>query len=161
MDIQKGIELAREIIDVIKPHCNKIEIAGSIRRQKSIVKDIELVVTTPDINNLKNKLGLFLLKENKKPFVKSGNKYINFLHKGYKFDLFIADEDNFGIIFLVRTGSAEFSTRMLAQWKRVTKGGASRYGYLHDIEGKKYITKTEDEVFELLKVDFIEPEFRA
>src|SRR6187399_280312 len=130
MELEKAIILAQEIIDVIKPYCNKIEIAGSVRRKKELVKDIELVVTTPNLNTLKNKLGFFMLKEN-------------------KFDLFVADENNFGLIFLIRTGSAEFSTKMLAQWKKVTKGGKSINGYLHDSEGNKYDTPTEESVFEL------------
>ena len=161
MEISKAKSLAKEIIEIIKPYCSKLEIAGSVRRKKEFVKDIELVVTTPNVNTLKNKLGLYLLKENKIPFLKAGNKYVNFLYKGYKFDLFISDEDNFGLTFLIRTGSAEFSTRMLAQWKRVTEGGASVNGYLHDKSGNKYITPTEESVFELLKLDFIDPEFRS
>ena len=161
MELSKALSLAEEIIEIIKPYCSKLEIAGSVRRKKEFVKDIELVVTTPNVNILKNKLGLYLLKENKIPFLKAGNKYVNFLYKGYKFDLFISDEDNFGLTFLIRTGSAEFSTRMLAQWKRVTEGGASVNGYLHDKSGIKYLTPTEKSVFELLKLDFIEPEFRS
>lgn len=161
MELAKAILLAEEIISIIKPYCSKLEIAGSVRRKKEFVKDIELVVTTPNVNTLKNKLGLYLLKENKIPFLKAGNKYVNFLYKGYKFDLFISDEDNFGLTFLIRTGSAEFSTRMLAQWKKLTQGGASVKGYLHDKSGNKYITPTEGSVFELLKLDFIDPEFRS
>lgn len=161
MELDKAIALAEEIISVIKPSCNKLEIAGSVRRKKEFVKDIELVVTTPNVKTLKNKLGLFLLKENKIPFLKAGNKYINFLYKGYKFDLFIADEDNFGLTFLIRTGSAEFSTRMLAHWKKITQGGASVNGYLHDKSSKKYLTPTEESVFELLHLDFVKPEFRS
>ena len=161
MELSKALTLAEEIIEIIKPYCSKLEIAGIVRRKKEFVKDIELVVTTPNVNTLKNKLGLYLLKENKIPFLKAGNKYVNFLYKGYKFDLFISDEDNFGLTFLIRTGSAEFSTRMLAQWKRVTQGGASVNGYLHDKSSNKFITPTEESVFELLKLDFIEPEFRS
>ena len=161
MELSKALSLAEEIIEIIKPYCSKLEIAGSVRRKKEFVKDIELVVTTPNVNILKNKLGLYLLKENKIPFLKAGNKYVNFLYKGYKFDLFISDEDNFGLTFLIRTGSAEFSTRMLAQWKRVTEGGASVNGYLHDKSGNKFITPTEESVFQLLKLDFIDPEFRS
>ena len=161
MELSKALLLAEEIINIIKPYCSKLEIAGSVRRKKEFVKDIELVVTTPNVNTLKNKLGLYLLKENKIPFLKAGNKYVNFLYKGYKFDLFISDEDNFGLTFLIRTGSAEFSTRMLAQWKRVTEGGASVNGYLHDKSGNKFITPTEESVFQLLKLDFIDPEFRS
>ncbi|MEO8666551.1 MAG: hypothetical protein ABI462_13750 [Ignavibacteria bacterium] len=160
MELHKAVTLAEEIIRIIKPYCNKLEIAGSVRRKKEIVKDIELVVTTPDVKTLKNKLGLFLLKENKIPFLKSGNKYINFLYKGYKFDLFVAAEDNFGLTFLSRTGSAEFTTRMLAHWKKITSGGSSVNGYLHDKEGNKYLTPTEESVFELLMLNFVDPKFR-
>lgn len=160
MELKKAEALAIEIIEVIKPFCNKIEIAGSIRRKKEFVKDIELVVTTPNVNTLKNKLGFFLLNENKLPFLKAGNKYVNFKYKGYKFDLFIADQNNFGLTYLIRTGSAEFSTKVLAHWKKITEGGASINGYLHDKDGNKYHTPTEESVFELLQMKFVEPELR-
>jgi DNA polymerase/3'-5' exonuclease PolX len=35
--------LARELVDLLRPACHRIEIAGSIRREKPLVSDIEIV----------------------------------------------------------------------------------------------------------------------
>src|SRR5437763_572204 len=40
------------------------------------------------------------------------------LHAGLQLDLFLAQPDNWGLTLLVRTGSAAFSTALLARWKR-------------------------------------------
>lgn len=75
---------------------------------------------------------------------------------GYKIDLFLAEPDNFGLIYLIRTGSADFSKMMLARWKEVSGGGYSENGYLHTREGEKLLTPTEADVFKLLKLPVLE-----
>lgn len=35
--------IALEIYELLKPHCERIKIAGSIRREKAFVNDIEIV----------------------------------------------------------------------------------------------------------------------
>lgn len=160
MNNDQALLLAEEVIKILKPYCNTIEIAGSLRRKKAYVKDIEIVATTSDIKRLKNNLGLYLHR-NKSRFIKSGNKYMNFEYKELiMIDLFIAEENNYGLIYLIRTGSALFSKNMLARWKKVSNGGYSENGYLHDPAGKTYVTKTEDDVFKLLNLDYVPPELR-
>ena len=38
-------EIADKLVLLLSPHCYRIEIAGSIRREKSIAGDIEIVAT--------------------------------------------------------------------------------------------------------------------
>jgi hypothetical protein len=40
------------------------------------------------------------------------------MHGGLQLDLFLAQPDNWGLTLLVHTGSAAFSTALLARWKR-------------------------------------------
>ena len=40
------------------------------------------------------------------------------MHADVQLDLFLAQPDNWGLTLLVRTGSAGFSTALLARWKR-------------------------------------------
>ena len=43
MELQKAYKIAQQLVHVLKPHCARIEIAGSIRRMKAQVGDIEIV----------------------------------------------------------------------------------------------------------------------
>ena len=44
MKLEDAEELAGEIVEHIHPFCERVEIAGSIRRKKSEVRDIDLVL---------------------------------------------------------------------------------------------------------------------
>lgn len=48
--------IARELISLLNPFCDRIGVAGSVRRKKSIVKDIELVIIPKKVIE---KAGLF------------------------------------------------------------------------------------------------------
>ena len=52
MKYEEALKIAEEVKALLAPHCLRIEIAGSIRRKKPEVKDIEIVAypspTTPD-----------------------------------------------------------------------------------------------------------------
>ena len=48
MDINIAKPLADLIVADLRPHCHRAEVAGSVRRMKANVKDIELVVQVRD-----------------------------------------------------------------------------------------------------------------
>jgi len=153
--------LADELIDVLKPYCVKIEIAGSLRRKKEQVKDIEICIVPENPNKAFNELGKFLLNHDKNfKYSKNGSRYKQFRYKGCQIDLFIAKPDNWGLIFLMRTGSAAFSTHALASWKKASGGGYSKDGYLYNSKDEIVFTYEETDVFKLCKMDFVEPELR-
>jgi len=161
MEYSLAKSIADELIEVLRPHCLKIEIAGSVRRKKEQVKDIEICIVPENPNKAFNELGKFLLKQNKNfKYNKNGDRYKQFRYKDCQVDLFIAKPDNWGIIFLMRTGSAAFSTHVLATWKKVSGGGESMQGYLYTKDNKVVYTYEEADVFKLCKMDFVEPELR-
>jgi DNA polymerase/3'-5' exonuclease PolX len=153
--------IADELIDVLQPYCTKIEVAGSVRRKKEQVKDIEICLVPENANKLFNVLGNYLLHINPKfSYIKNGSRYKQFMYGGCQVDMFIAKEDNWGLIYLMRTGSAEFSTKVLAAWKRVTGGGYSKDGYLYNANNEIVYTPEEEDMFKLCKMEFVEPELR-
>lgn len=155
--------IAEKLKALLEPYCDNCEIAGSIRRKNEFVGDIELcIVIKPNhYNKLFNYLGLHLLKLNKDfRYMKNGDKYKQFMYEGVKVDLFIAQPDNWGLIFMIRTGSADFSKLMLQRWKYATKGGYSEEGYLYTKDGTKVLTPDEETVFRLCKTRYLEPEKR-
>ena len=79
--------------------------------------------------------------------------------------LFLAQPDNGGLTLLVRTGSAAFSTAMLARWKRRHGIGrdqpGSVDGRLVTREGRVVPTPEEVTVFQLLGLQPVPPERRS
>jgi DNA polymerase/3'-5' exonuclease PolX len=72
--------------------------------------------------------------------------------------LFFAEEGNWGSIFAIRTGSAEYSHQVLAKgWVR--QGFKSEGGYLLRDE-EKYEVPEEKDLFRLIGIPYIEPENR-
>ena len=151
---------AERIKSMLEPHCHKIEIAGSIRRKSKLVGDIEIVCIPKEYE-----IGLFssgiapIINQWKKIKGELPCKYTQrILQNGVKLDLFMVEHGNWGNQFATRTGSAEYSHKVLAtQW--VKYGFHSKNGYLWR-RGKKYEIKTEKELFQLIGLEYIEPEFR-
>jgi len=90
---------------------------------------------------------------------KSTGKYAQrILPSGIKLDIFITDDTCWGLILAIRTGSADFSHNVLAnRWSRL--GYKSIEGVLHRHE-KQFVIKEEKDLFDLLGLDWVEPEDR-
>lgn len=57
MHLEHATEIANRIVAILLPHCERIDIAGSIRRKQDEVNDIDIVClpkphTIPDVHNL-------------------------------------------------------------------------------------------------------------
>ena len=44
VNLSKAVEIGKIVQEALKPHCDRIAIAGSVRRRKPFVHDIEFVV---------------------------------------------------------------------------------------------------------------------
>lgn len=128
MNYAQAREIAISICEELQPFTQKINIAGSVRRGKAEVKDIE-VVCLP----LKLKTGLFELEAISAPgFTKAvenlgvvlkGNtsgRYMQIeLPEGIKLDLFMPEDYDYYRQYAIRTGSADYSAKVIAGgWKR-------------------------------------------
>jgi DNA polymerase/3'-5' exonuclease PolX len=87
------------------------------------------------------------------------------MHAGVQLNPFLAQPDNWGLTLLVRTGSAAFSTALLARWKRRQRlrhaqpGGVA--GRLVAGDGRVGPTPEEETVFQLLGMPPVPPETRS
>lgn len=160
MELQKALDIAERIKAQLAPHCDRIEIAGSIRRRKPQVKDIELVAIPKPYD-----VGLFesgiatIINRWQKVKGELPCKYTQrILPEGIKLDLFFATPGNWGLIYAIRTGSAEFSHKVLAT-KWVKMGYKSVDGILRR-DGETYFIPEESDLFKILGLDWVEPEMR-
>lgn len=160
MIYEQALAIAEKAKALLAPHCERIEIAGSIRRKKPEVKDIEIVAIPKPYD-----IGLFesgiatVVKQWEKVKGELPCKYTQrILPEGIKLDLFFADRENWGLIFAMRTGSADYSHRILAsQW--VSLGYKSEGGHLYT-NGNKIAVTEEEDLFELLGLPYAEPDLR-
>lgn len=162
MEYSKALKIAEEIKAELSPYCERIEIAGSIRRKKPDVKDIEIVAIPKPYET-----GLFesgiakVVNQWQKVKGELPCKYTQrILPGGIKLDLFFAVRSNWGLIYAIRTGSAEYSHKVLAVgW--VKKGYKSKNGFLVHESSSIYVPVFEEEdLFKRISVPFIKPEFR-
>lgn len=160
MIYEQALEIAEKTKALLAPHCEQIEIAGSIRRKKPFVKDIEIVAIPKPYD-----IGLFesgiTTVVNQWPKVRGELpcKYTQrILPEGIALDLFFADKDNWGLIYAMRTGSADYSHQVLGKaW--VKQGYRSVEGYLCS-NGKRIAVPEEEDLFKLIGVKYVEPEKR-
>lgn len=171
MKLEYAKVIAEELVKQLAPHCERIQIAGSIRREKPEVKDIEIVAIPKPYE-----IGLFesgiATVVNRWEKVKGElpckytQRLINLDHspsypeRGIKLDLFFATPKNWGLILAIRTGSANYSHQVLAMgWVR--KGYESIEGNLyHKASRWERSIPEEKDLFDLIGIKWVEPKER-
>jgi len=111
MELEKARAIAEEIKERLTPYCRKIEVAGSIRRRKPVVRDIDIVLIPNDLWNLHAelmKLGQVRM---------SGSKILRVMVGYTQVDIYVADEATWATLLLIRTGSTEHNIRLCARAK--------------------------------------------
>ena len=161
MDLPQAEAIADAAVEQLRPHCGRVEIAGSIRRRRPEVGDIEIVASPKPYGT-----GLFesgiatVVNQWSKIKGELPCKYTQrALPEGIKLDLFFADETTWGVVYAIRTGSASFSHHVLATgW--VKQGYKSVDARLIGPDGVVVSTPEEEDVFRYAGVRWIEPEKR-
>jgi DNA polymerase (family 10) len=159
--------LAFKILQAVEPFGEKVQIAGSIRRRKGRINDVDLVIQPkPEcaawlniIKQIRSEFDAVTEKQGEKLAV----MYIPFSSKqgqGYvQVDLYRATRATFGILLLVRTGSKEHNVHLCNV--ALAKGMRLLYSLgLVDKDCKVIAGKTEEEVFEALGLPFVVPQDR-
>ena len=186
MNDRYGLESAKEVADqlerLLAPHCERIAVAGSIRRKRPDVKDIELlcaskVTSTADLfgravtnwYSLNRKLDGLVADRTvlKKRADKSGrysygeqNKLLVHVPSGVPVDVFSASTENWGMSLVVRTGPKEFNVRMMSRFRKLGMRGHA-YGGVTDQGGTEIECPDEETVFRLLGWPWMPPERRS
>ena len=175
--LREARQLAAILVSDLQPHCDRIEVAGSIRRGKEWVNDIELVaipkqVRAAAVEDLFGDAGIPAGTERDPGFVAVVKRYADTLVKGkpatgryvqfitrtgIKVDLFTATRDNWGYILAIRTGSAEFSQSLAWRWKKM--GYEGQDGMLTRF-GKPVPLKEERDLFDLIQLPWVQPQDR-
>lgn len=174
VDHDQAVAAARELTELMQHACKRIEVAGSVRRQKDFSGDIELVVIPEGDkwHNLTDDLlhrGVLKMGYEKTPDQQfkaawgPKQRKVIYTTRGsieVKVDMYVADADNFGYIYLLRTGPSEQNTELMFWLQEQSAPIRFRDGYgWHGI--RKLRLAKEDEVFGVLGIDPIPPAERS
>lgn len=163
-----GVALA--LVDLLRPACERIEIAGSLRRECREVGDIELVAipkmrtVAADLFSVKEESCLDdLLYALEIKLSKNGPRMKQFTCDGFQVDLFLADHANYGYILAIRTGPAEFSRLMVTRQPYGLQPPTVnvRDGYVYSYPANERLAVPDEEtLFRLWGLESIAPIYR-
>lgn len=185
MLLAEAKDLAEALLAEIRPFCTRAEIAGSVRREKPECRDLEIVCVPrwaeePDPTDLFgertrawNALYREWAQQAAVQWIKPGTAEIvpwhvlptgkywrGLLPCGMKLDLFLTQLGNYGLQYVIRTGSWEFSKALVTHALKIGKPSAE--GWLRDGEGGDHIeTPNELDVFSELGLAWVWPRDRT
>ncbi len=146
----------RSALESSRGGATHVEAAGSIRRRKETIGDLDLLVACDDPERvLRAVRALPLTRE----VVAQGNTKITFLTRDqFQVDVRIVPEASWGAALLYFTGSKAHNIAL--RDRAIAKGWKlNEYG-LFDSQGKRLASATEEEVYAALGLDWIPPELR-
>lgn len=201
MNLESAKILAQALVELMRPYCDRIEVAGSIRRESEEVKDIEIVAVPRwedrtlegvlfDVPNKVNLLHEAMLNPDPSKIkvewikpgtsviepwpIKADGKYWRGLLAGadgrgplqtIKLDLFLARPENWGVIYTIRTGSADFSRALVTYARdktpyRVAEGNLVWNTIGSGPSGELVNCREEEHLFACLDLEWVEPRLR-
>lgn len=178
-----GMKVAAELCAALKPVCDRLIVAGSLRRRKPTVGDVEILYigkteVRQDPADMFASITVNLADEAIAALEKSGvlerrknvngsemygpkNKLMRHRASGLPVDLFAATPENWWNYLVCRTGPADSNTRIcMAAQDRGWKWSPYASGF-KDQHGEMIAVTSEREVFELVGLKYNKPKNRT
>jgi DNA polymerase/3'-5' exonuclease PolX len=167
MKLEAAQRIAEKIKGALAPFCDRIEIAGSIRRQRPEVGDID-IVCQPKGEAGKQAIAARCLQG--ATFLKGGEQYLVFtLANGLQLDLWFAHAatgdllgngtpDNWVTLLICRTGSMEFNIELAKLAHSYGLHWNPHSGLYRN--GEWLYVPTEEAFFDALGMAYVKPEDR-
>jgi len=149
-------EEIRERLKKLK-EAGKVEIAGSLRRRKETIGDVDILVSSKQPEKV---MDFFTgMKDIARVLAKGATKSTVQLHDGLQIDLRLIEENKFGSALLYFTGSKEHN--IVLRKIAIKKGmKLSEYGVFDNKTNRVLASKTEEDCYKKLGLPYIEPEIR-
>jgi len=150
--------VAVDVVESLKKteDIEKISIAGSLRRKKETIGDIDILVVSSQPEKIMNS---FTSLENVKKILVKGRTKTSVIINDIHTDLRVVPRESFGSALQYFTGSKEHNIkiRKIASDKGMK---ISEYGVFDRKTNKRLAGETEEEVYNALSMAYIEPELR-
>ncbi|MGD0338905.1 MAG: DNA polymerase/3'-5' exonuclease PolX [Bacteroidota bacterium] len=137
----------------------RIEVAGSLRRKKEIIRDIDILVAARESDAPKIMQAFVNYGEVDTVLAHGETKSSVRLKSGIQADVRIVSEKEFPFALQYFTGSKEHNVAMRSLAKKADIR-MNEYGLFRGESKKSILCKSEEEVFEKLKLQYIPPELR-
>ena len=153
--LERAEKTAEAIIKLLAPFCERIEVAGSIRRRCPWVNDIDLVMICRDPWNLRSKIAEFGLISLR------GEKLMRVMVNEIQVDIYFATPKTWATLLLIRTGSKENNIRLATRAKKMGWHLAASGEGLFNEKGERVAGDTEESIYEALGLAYQRPEERG
>jgi DNA polymerase (family 10) len=153
------LTIGDQIVGALREHpaADRVEIAGSARRWSDTCKDLDIIATAHDPAALGRALTDLELVGEVRSSGEAGAAIVT--NNGLRVDFRVVAPDQFGNVLQHLTGSKQHN--MSLREYAVRRGlHVSEYGIEDDKDGSKHTCPTEEEVYGLLGLPYIEPELR-
>lgn len=162
LPLAQAQHIAVGVMQQLEPHCEVISLAGSIRRDRPTIGDIEIVCVPKayDATPLFCSGLATVVNQWEKVRGELPCRYTQrTLPEGIRLDLFMVEADGYGLQRAIRTGSADWCRTVLAPaWVRA--GYHSEGGLLRRADGSVVPCRTEPELFARIGLPWVHPRDR-
>ncbi|MFH1775983.1 MAG: DNA polymerase/3'-5' exonuclease PolX [Candidatus Omnitrophota bacterium] len=159
MLLSEAMSLSEEIIFSLKKltPIKRIEAAGSLRRKKETVRDIDILATSENAEEVMDKFTRLPLV--RQILAKGETKSAIITKDNVQVDLRVVEAESFGAALCYFTGSKEHNIHLRDMAKR--KGiKINEYGVFQKQQKRSLAGKDERDVYRVLGLSYIEPELR-
>jgi DNA polymerase (family X) len=153
------LAIGEQIVEHLRsqPAADRVDIAGSARRMTDTCKDLDIVATATDPAALTRAFTEMHLLGSVGSSGDAGARGVT--HNGLRIDFRVVEPDQYGNVLQHLTGSKQHNVELREY--AVRRGlHVSEYGVEEDESGEVHRCPTEEQVYGVLGLPFIEPELR-
>src|SRR5262249_12028300 len=155
----RALPALRAVVSVLAEHsaCDQVSIAGSARRYKETVRDLDIIATANDAPAL---IDYFTkLRWVVDVAAKGSTKATVVSQDGFRFDLRVVPPESYGNLLQHFTGSKDHNVALREAAVR-RKLSVSEYGVQNTETGETFTARSEEELYRFLGYEFIPRELR-
>jgi DNA polymerase (family 10) len=159
MNLWHAMVLSERVLNGLSdvPGLVRIEPAGSLRRRKETVGDLDFLAISEDPEAVMD--AFCSLEDVQEVLAKGRTKTSVLTPQGFQMDLRVVDPKSYGAALAYFTGSKTHNIRLREMG--VKRGiRINEYGFFKEPQGERLGGETEEELYELLDLAYVPPELR-
>ncbi len=159
MSLGEALGLGREILGALKglPEVKRISEAGSLRRRKETIRDIDILITSTHPKKVMDRFVVMPIVAQVQAHGETKSSIRT--AQGVQVDLRVVEPESFGAALVYFTGSKEHNIRIRSLANRLGLT-VNEYGVFREKTGRRVAGREEEEVYRALGLGWIPPELR-